>query len=153
MNENLNMSGELKVTVIKGNKSKKKKYTNNISTELKNVIANSLQSAQTFSVGGSKFSTDNFASPTSGENGIVVFNGSNYLEQKMGTITTSTANNNIILNSSTRADGSSYSLQSAKCGHGWDGSSGFDFEYANVSFSQTVNDGQQLDLAWTIQVG
>ena len=150
MKDTINMSGELQLAVIKG---KKQKVTNSISSELKNVMASAMQSAQTFSLNGSKFSTDNFASPTAGENGIVVFDsGSNYYETKMTSVTGNTSANTVTLVSSTRANGTSYTFTGAKCGHGYS-SGDFDYLMASTTFSQAVNDGQQLDLTWTITIG
>lgn len=149
MNDNINMSGALKVSIHKG---KKQEVKNAISTELKNVMASAMQSAQTFGIGGSLFGTDNFATPTSQENGIVVHDSSNYYETKMTSVTANTGANTVVLVSSTKADGSSFSLTGAKCGHGY-GSSDFDFLFASTTFSQAVNDGQQLDLTWTLTIG
>lgn len=150
MIDKINMSGELSIAIRKG---KKQKVKNAISSELKNVMASALQSAQTFGIGGSLFSTDEFATPTSQENGIVVFDsGSNYYETKMTSVTGNTSANTITLVSSTRANGSSYTFTGAKCGHGY-GSGDFDYLMASTTFSQAVNDGQQLDLTWTLTIG
>tara|TARA_R100001443_G_C3308921_1_gene167222 strand:+ start:85 stop:534 length:450 start_codon:yes stop_codon:yes gene_type:complete len=147
--DNIGIKGELEIEVRKG---KKQKVKNAISTELKNVMASALQSAQTFGVGGSLFGTDNFATPTSQENGIVVHTSSAYHETKMTSVTGNTGANTVVLVSSTKANGSSYSFTGAKCGHGY-GSDDFDYLIASTTFTQAVNDGQQLDLTWTITIG
>ena len=150
MRDVIGIKGELSLAIRKG---KKQKVKNAISTELKNVMASSLQSAQTYGSSTNKFSTDNFASPTAGENGIVVFDsGSNYYETKMTSVTANTSNNTVTLSSSTKANGSNYTFTGAKCGHGYN-SGDFDFLYASTTFTQAVNDGQQLDLTWTITIG
>lgn len=150
MIDNIGIKGELQIEIRKGEKQKVK---NAISSELKNVMASALQSAQTFGIGGSLFSTDNFASPTSQENGIVVFDsGSNYYETKMTSVTGNTGSNTVTLVSSTRANGSNYTFTGAKCGHGY-GSGDFDYLFASTTFTQAVNDGQQLDLTWTLTIG
>ncbi len=149
MIDNIGIKGELEIEVRKG---KKQKVKNAISTELKNVMASALQSAQTFGVGGSLFGTDNFATPTSQENGIVVHTSSAYHETKMTSVTGNTGANTVVLVSSTKANGSSYSFTGAKCGHGY-GSDDFDYLIASTTFTQAVNDGQQLDLTWTITIG
>ncbi len=147
MIDKIGMSGELEVSVRKG---KKQKVKNTISSELKNVMASSLQSAQTFGCGGSLFDNDNFASPTSSENGIAVYiSGPTYYQTKMTSVTASTGANTVTFVSSTRADGSSYTFTGAKVGHGY-GSSDFDYLYASTTFTQAVADGQQLDLSWVI---
>ena len=146
MIDKIGMSGELEVSVRKG---KKKKVKNTISSELKNVMASSLQTAQTFGAGSSQFGTDNFASPTAGENGIIVEQSSTYYETKMTSVTANTGANKVTFVSRTRADGSSYTFTSAKVGHGY-GSNDFDYLYASTTFSQAVADGQQLDLTWVI---
>ena len=149
MIDNIGIKGELEIEVRKG---KKQKVKNAISTELKNVMASALQSAQTFGIGGSLFSTDNFATPTSQENGIVVHTSSAYHETKMTSVTGNTGANTVVLVSSTKANGSSYTFTGAKCGHGY-GSDDFDYLVASTTFTQAVNDGQQLDLTWTITIG
>lgn len=149
MIDNIGIKGELEIEVRKG---KKQKVKNSISTELKNVMASALQSTQTFGVGGSLFGTDNFATPTSQENGIVVHTSSAYHETKMTSVTGNTGANTVVLVSSTKANGSSYSFTGAKCGHGY-GSNDFDYLIASTTFTQAVNDGQQLDLTWTITIG
>ena len=63
-----------------------------------------------------------------------------------------TSANTVTLVSSTRANGSSYTFTGAKCGHGYS-SGDFDYLMASTTFSQAVNDGQQLDLTWTITIG
>lgn len=146
MIEKLGMSGEVTVSIRKGNKQK---ITNSINGELKSEIASSLRNARSFFVGGSLFSTDNFATPTSGENGIVVHTSSTTLETKMTSVSVNTSSNTITLVSSTKADGSSYSLTGAKCGHDYS-SDAFATDYASTTFSQSVADGQQLDLTWVI---
>ena len=116
MIDNIGIKGELQLSIKKG---KKQKVKNAISTELKNVMASSLQSAQTYGSGGSLFGTDNFASPTAGENGIVVHSSSTTYETKMSSVTANTSANTVTLVSSTKANGSSYTLTGAKCGHGY----------------------------------
>jgi len=146
MIDKMKMSGELEVSIRKG---KKQKVKNAVSTEIHTVIADSLQQAKEFFMGGGLFGTDNFASPTSGENGIVVKQSSTYYETKMTSVTGNTASNTVVFVSSTRADGSSYTFTEAKVGHGY-GSNDFDYLLASTTFSQAVADGQQLDLTWTI---
>lgn len=146
MIEKLGMSGEVTVSVRKG---KKQKITNSISSEVKNVIASSLQSAQSYFVGGSNFGTDNFATPTAGENGIVVHSSTTYYETKSTSTTANVSSNTLTFISSTKADGSSFTLTGAKCGHDYN-TSGFAIDFASTTFSQAVADGQQLDLTWVI---
>lgn len=146
MIEKLGMSGEVTVSIRKGNKQK---IVNSINSEIKNTVASSLRSAQSYFVGGSLFGTDNFATPTSGENGIVVHTSSTTYETKMTSVSVNLSSNTLTLVSSTRADGSSFSLTGAKCGHDY-GSDAFATDYASTTFSQSVADGQQLDLSWVI---
>ena len=116
-------------------------------------MASSLQSAQTFGSGGSQFATDNFDTPSSGQNGIIVHNSSpTYYETKMTSVTANTSTNKVTFVSSTRASGSSYTFTGAKVGHGY-GSNDFDYLYASTTFTQAVADGQQLDLTWNITIG
>jgi len=145
--DKLGMSGEVQVSIRKG---KKQTIKNSIDSALKTNIASSLQSAQGYFIGGSNFSTDNFATPTTDENGIVVHTSApTYFETKTTSVTVNTSANTIVVISSTRADGSSYSLTGAKLGHDYT-SNAFERGYATTTFTQAVADGQQLDLTWTI---
>ena len=147
MIDKMEMSGELEVSIRKG---KKQKVKNAVSAEIHTVIADSLQQAKGFFMGGSLFGTDNFATPTDDENGMVVHTSSpTYYETKMTSVTGNTSPNTLVFVSSTRADGSSYTFTGAKVGHGFD-SSDFDYLLASTTFSQAVAAGQQLDLTWTI---
>ena len=146
MIDKMEMSGELEVSIRKG---KKQKVKNAVSAEIHTVIADSLQQAKGFFMGGSLFGTDNFATPTDDENGMVVHTSSpTYYETKMTSVTGNTSPNTLVFVSSTRAE-ESYTFTGAKVGHGFD-SSDFDYLLASTTFSQAVADGQQLDLTWTI---
>ncbi len=147
MKDKLGMSGEVQVSIRKG---KKQKIKNAIHSGLRYTISASLQDDKSFYMGGGNFGTDNFASPTSAENGIVVHNSTpTYYETKTTSATGSTGANTLVVVSSTRADGSSYSLTGAKLGHDYS-NGGFNVTYATTTFTQAVADGQQLDLTWTI---
>ena len=148
MNNKLGMSGQVTVTVDKG--KNKQTVKNAISSEFKNVIASSLQGAQDFKMNVNKFENDNFTAPTNNENGIMVsVSGPSWYETKTTGVSISNQNNTLTVTSSTRADGASYTFTGAKIGHGY-GSNDFDYTFATTSFSQAVNDGQQLDLTWVI---
>ena len=149
MNHKLGVKGEVEISIRKG---KKQKVKNAISSELKNVIASSMTSAQDFKLNTSKFDDDNFASPTAGENGITVHTSApTYYQTKTTGVSANTSTNKLTVTSSTRADGASYTFTGAKLGHG-NANTGTDFDYlyASTTFSQAVNDGQQLDLTWVI---
>jgi hypothetical protein len=147
MIDKLGLSGEVQVSIRKG---KKQKIKNSIDTALRYQIASSLQAGKDFFIGGSNFGTDNFATPTSAENGIVVHTSTpTYYETKTTSATASISANTVVVVSSTRADGSSYAFTGAKLGHDYS-SNGFNIGYATTTFSQAVADGQQLDLTWTI---
>lgn len=153
MNENIGMKGEVTVTVIKadGNKTTQK-ITNAIDTEIKNAIANGLQSGVNYGLNDSLFATDNFASPDVGGSGIVFKDDANdYLECKNTAIGNPASHKGVKLTGSTRAT-SGQDLEGAYMGKSWASGNNFDTNYASTTFTQTVNDGQQIDVTWEVRI-
>ena len=153
MNDNIGMKGEVTVTVIKadGNKTTQK-MNNAIDTEIKNAIANGLQSAVNYGLNDSLFATDNFANPDVGGSGIVFKDDNNdYLECKNTAIGNPGSGYGVKLTGSTRAT-SQEELAGAYMGKSWASDANFDTNYASTTFSQTVNDGQQIDVTWEVTI-
>ena len=156
MNEKLGMQGKVTVEVIKANGKKDRQIISNaVDSEIKNSIASGLQGATTYGLNSSTFSTDNFATPDTGGSGVVVYDGSSYYETATTSVGASSGlGHGVKIQSSTRASGSNYNLTQAHLGRSKTNgaNSDFDIKYASTSFTQSVNDGQQIDITWEVTV-
>ena len=151
MKENVPISGRVRMVITRANGTVEHlpEHDNDIESALKIAITDSLQSAQTFGISQTAlFDGDKFVAPTTNQSGIVVkTSGSSYetecTETTSGLTTKQYQYVGIVRASDTKA------LTSAELGYNWSSSS-FTTIHASDTFTQTLEDGDQLTITWTI---
>jgi len=151
MKDKVPIAGKVKIEITRANGTTEHKpeHSNDIENALKAKITDSLQAAATFGISQATLSDGSyFVAPTNNESGIVVHTATtNY--QTLCTQTTSglTAYQcqyvGIIRASDQKV------LTGAKLGYKW-ATSAFTTLHATDTFSETLEDGDQLTITWTI---
>jgi hypothetical protein len=155
MNDKMGLSGEVTVTVIKADGTKKKtKQANAIDSNLKVNIATGMYASVTYGLNTNVFSTDNFATPDANGSGIIIKDsGGNYKETKNTSIGNPASGIGVKVQSSTRNNsGSTITLANAYLGRSYNSGADFDVDYASVANTTAVADGQQIDLSWEVKI-
>ena len=140
----------LEITRADGTVELVPEHDNDIENALKAMITDSLQAAKTFGISStSLFNGSYFSSPGANESGIVAHTSSATYECETTKIASGSEYaykyQGIIRASDTK------SLTGAKIGYKWlTGSTAFTTIHATDTFNQTLNDGDQLTITWTI---
>ena len=151
MKDNALISGRVKVEITRANGAVEiiPEHDNDITTALKVAITDSLQAGVTFGISQTAlFDGDKFVTPTTNQSGIIVkTSGSDY--ESITTETTSgLTSKQYQYVGIVRAENQKV-LVGAELGYKWTGSL-WTTQHAEDTFSQTLEDGDQLTITWTI---
>jgi len=149
MKDNALISGRVKVEIIRANGAVEiiPEHDNDITTALKVAITDSLQAGVTFGISQTAlFDGDKFVAPTTNQSGIIVkTSGSNY--ESITTEGSGTSKQYQYIGI-VRAENEKI-LVGAELGYKWTGSI-WTTQHAEDTFNQTLQDGDQLTITWTI---
>lgn len=126
-------------------------HDNDIENALKAKITDTLQAASTYGISQtSLFNGSYFSAPAANESGIVVTTSSSTYESE--TTELSSGDNKVYKFQGIVRASDTKVLNGAKIGYKWIASStnAFTTLHASDTFSQTLNDGDQLTITWTI---